>query len=112
MHEILINNLLQFISENNPDLLFQLEEGKLTEYLSDKMSLIDTILNEPNKDQPALPSCARAIIFKTSSAALNKNFFITCFIYFTFLFLTKTPHAAPSAERGRGDALAHLSNHN
>ncbi len=54
MQENLINKLLQFLSENNPELLFQLEEeGKLTEYLSDKTSLLDSILNEPNKNQPA-----------------------------------------------------------
>lgn len=54
MQENLINKLLQFLSENNPELLFQLEEeGKLTEYLSNKTSLLDSILNEPNKNQPA-----------------------------------------------------------
>lgn len=54
MQKILINKLLQYIRENNPDLLLQLEEeGKVTDYLSGKMKLVDNLLNKPGKDQPA-----------------------------------------------------------
>ncbi len=54
MQEILINKLHEYIRENNPDLLLQTEEaGKVTEYLSDKMKLVDRILNAPDKEQPA-----------------------------------------------------------
>lgn len=39
MQEILINKLLEYIWENNPDILFQLEqEAGLTNYLNDKVS--------------------------------------------------------------------------
>ena len=54
MQEILINKLHQYIRENNPDLLLQLEEdGKVTEYLSHKISTVDALLNQTDKEQPA-----------------------------------------------------------
>jgi hypothetical protein len=54
MKETLVNKLLQYIRENNPDLLLQLEEeSKVREYLSDKMCQVDTLLNQSEKDQPA-----------------------------------------------------------
>ena len=47
MHDILIDKLHRYIQENNPDLLLQLEEdGKVTEYLSDKISALDELLNQ------------------------------------------------------------------
>lgn len=54
MQEILIKKLHEYIRENNPDLLFQLEEeGKVTEYLSKKIKLADALLKEAEKEQPA-----------------------------------------------------------
>ena len=54
MKEILIHKLYQYIRENNPDLLLQLEEdGKVTEYLSDKISTVDALLHETDKEQRA-----------------------------------------------------------
>jgi hypothetical protein len=54
MHETIIEKLLKYIKENNPDLLFQLEEeGKLSSYLADKISTVDSLLNHPEKEQPA-----------------------------------------------------------
>ena len=54
MQEILIKKLHEYIRENNPDLLLQLEEdGKVTEYLSNKISTVDALLNEADKEQPA-----------------------------------------------------------
>lgn len=45
MHGILINNLYQYIKENNPDILMELEEaGNTTKYLSDKVSSIDSLI--------------------------------------------------------------------
>lgn len=44
MQGTLINNLYQYIRENNPDLLMELEEtGSVTKYLSDKVSLADSL---------------------------------------------------------------------
>jgi hypothetical protein len=41
MQEILSNKLLEYIRENNPDILFQLEqEAGLTNYLTDKVSTV------------------------------------------------------------------------
>lgn len=54
MQEILIYKLHQYIRENNPDLLLQLEsEGKVTEYLQSKISSIHALLNQLDKEQPA-----------------------------------------------------------
>ena len=53
MHETIIKKLLDYIREDNPELLFQLEEeGKLFSYLDDKISQVDSLLNKPRKDQP------------------------------------------------------------
>jgi hypothetical protein len=41
MQEILLNKLLEYLRENNPDILFQLEqEAGLTNYLTDKVSSV------------------------------------------------------------------------
>ncbi len=54
MKEVLINKLLEYIRENNPDLLMQLEEEvKVTEYLSNKLSTVNALLNQSGKEQPA-----------------------------------------------------------
>jgi hypothetical protein len=54
MKEILINKLLEYIRENNPDLLMQLkEDGKVTEYLSNKLSTVNALLNHSGEEQPA-----------------------------------------------------------
>ena len=54
MQDILIHKLHQYIRENNPDLLLQLEEdNKVTEYLSNKISTVDGLLNQLDKGQPA-----------------------------------------------------------
>ena len=53
MKEILINKLHEYIRENNPDVLLQLEEdSKVTEYLSDKVSTVNALLNQLDKRQP------------------------------------------------------------
>ncbi|KAA9038703.1 DUF1896 domain-containing protein [Ginsengibacter hankyongi] len=53
MQKILIKKLHDYIRENNPDILVQLEEEKkVTEYLSDKIKLVDGLLQETGK-QPA-----------------------------------------------------------
>lgn len=47
MQEILIHKLHDFVSRNNPDVLINLEqEGRVTTYLKEKLSSVDTILNE------------------------------------------------------------------
>ena len=54
MQEILVNKLHQYIRENNPDMLLQLEEdGKVTEYLTDKVRTVDALINQLDKGQPA-----------------------------------------------------------
>lgn len=54
MEEILIKKLHEYIRENNPDLLLQLEEdNKVTEYLSNKISTVDALLEQLDKKQPA-----------------------------------------------------------
>ena len=54
MQEILVKKLYEYIRENNPDLLLQLEEdGKVTEYLSNKITIVDVLLNQLDKGQPA-----------------------------------------------------------
>ena len=54
MQELLIKKLHNYISENNPDLLLQLEEGgKVTEYLINKMGTVDALLKQLAKGQPA-----------------------------------------------------------
>ena len=53
MKEILNNKLHGYIRENNPDVLLQLEEdGKVTEYLSYKISSVESLLNQQDKGQP------------------------------------------------------------
>ena len=54
MKDILIKKLHEYIRENNPDVLLQLEEeGKVTEYLSDKVSSLNALLIELSREQPA-----------------------------------------------------------
>lgn len=54
MQEILIHKLHEYIRENNPDLLLQLEEaGTVTDYLSDKINREDVLLKQLDKEQPA-----------------------------------------------------------
>ena len=54
MKKILINKLHDYIRENNPDLLFQLEEDKkVTEYLSDKIGTVSVLIKQMDIDQPA-----------------------------------------------------------
>ena len=54
MQDILIHKLHKYIRENNPDLLLQLEEdNKVTEYLSNKISTADGLLEQLDKEQPA-----------------------------------------------------------
>lgn len=53
MQEILLQKLQQYISQNNPDLLFQLEqERRLTEYLTDKVSIVKALIEQSGKGQP------------------------------------------------------------
>jgi hypothetical protein len=45
MQGILINNLYKYIKENNPDILLELEEaGNTTQYLSDKVNSVDSLI--------------------------------------------------------------------
>jgi len=53
MQNILIYKLHEYIREYNPDLLMQLEEdGKVTEYLFNRVSTVSALLNQLNKEQP------------------------------------------------------------
>ena len=54
MQQTLMNKLHEYIRENNPDLLFQLEEDKkVTEYLSDKISTVSVLIKQMDIGQPA-----------------------------------------------------------
>ena len=54
MQNILINKLHEYIRENNPDLLMLLEEdGRVTEYLFNKVSTVNALLNQLDKRQHA-----------------------------------------------------------
>jgi len=54
MKKILFNKLHEYIRENNPDLLFQLEEDrKVTEYLSDKISTVSALIRQKDIGEPA-----------------------------------------------------------
>lgn len=45
MKATLINNLYQYIKDNNPDILLEMEEaGNATQYLSDKVNAIDSLV--------------------------------------------------------------------
>ena len=51
MQETLITNLYQYIRENNHDVLIELEEsGSVTKYLSDKVSIVDSLLEQLTKE--------------------------------------------------------------
>ena len=51
MQGTLITNLYQYIRENNPDVLIELEEsGGVTKYLSDKVSTVDSLLEQLTKE--------------------------------------------------------------
>jgi len=54
MKKVLINKLYEYISENNPDLLFHLEEDrKVAEYLTDKISTVSALIKQTDKGEPA-----------------------------------------------------------
>jgi hypothetical protein len=54
MQEILIQKLLSYIEDNNPELLLQLEEeSKVTDYLLNKVGMVDCLINDGIEDQPA-----------------------------------------------------------
>lgn len=54
MKKTLFNKLHEYIRENNPDLLFQLEEDrKVTEYLSEKISTVSAIIRQKDIGEPA-----------------------------------------------------------
>ena len=53
MQQALITKLHEYIRENNPDLLFQLEEdGKVTEYLSGKISTVSALIKQTENGKP------------------------------------------------------------
>ncbi len=53
MQNILINKLHEYIREYNPDLLMRLEEdGKVIEYVFNKVSTVCALVNQLNKEQP------------------------------------------------------------
>jgi hypothetical protein len=52
MQEILINKLLEYIRDNNPDILFALEaEVAVTTWLSEKVSIVDMLIIQLKKQQ-------------------------------------------------------------
>ena len=54
MKRLLIEKLHNYISENNPDLLLQLQEdSKVTDYLINKIGTVDALLKQLDKSQPA-----------------------------------------------------------
>ena len=54
MQEILIQKLLLYMQENNPELLIQLEEeSRVKDYLLKKVGMVDSLINEQDDDQPA-----------------------------------------------------------
>ena len=54
MQEILISKLHEYIRENNPDLLLQLEEDrKVTEYLTDKINTVSVLIKQIDIGEPA-----------------------------------------------------------
>jgi hypothetical protein len=54
MQQVLIKKLHKYIRENNPDLLFQLEEDKMvTEYLSDKINTVSALIKQMDIGGPA-----------------------------------------------------------
>lgn len=54
MKKILINKLYEYIRENNPDLLFQLDEDrKVAEYLTDKISTVSALIRQMDNGKPA-----------------------------------------------------------
>ncbi|HUZ57809.1 MAG TPA: DUF1896 family protein [Hanamia sp.] len=54
MKKNLANKLLEYIRENNPDLLFQLEEDrKVTEYIMDKISTVSALIRQIDNGEPA-----------------------------------------------------------
>lgn len=54
MQQTLINKLHEYIRENNPDLLFQLEEDrKVTEYLSNKINTVSALIKQMENGEPA-----------------------------------------------------------
>ena len=54
MKENITGKLLEYIRENNPDLLMQLEEdGKVSEYLSDKVSTVNALIDQQDEKRPA-----------------------------------------------------------
>lgn len=54
MKDILIGKLLEYIRENNPDILFQLEEeNKVSEYLTEKVSTVSSLISQLDNGQPA-----------------------------------------------------------
>jgi hypothetical protein len=47
MQELLIRKLHDYLGDNNPDILIKLQsEGKVTDYLKDKVSLVDSMMME------------------------------------------------------------------
>ena len=54
MQDLLFHKLNEYIRENNPDILFQLEEDrKVTEYLTDKISTVSVLIKQMDIGQPA-----------------------------------------------------------
>jgi Domain of unknown function (DUF1896) len=52
MQEILINKLLEYIRDNNPDILFALEaEVAVTTWLSEKVSIVDMLIIQLKEQQ-------------------------------------------------------------
>jgi hypothetical protein len=52
MQEILMNKLLEYIRDNNPDILFALEaEAAVTTWLSEKVSAVDTLIIQLKEQQ-------------------------------------------------------------
>ena len=53
MRQTLMNKLHEYIVENNPDLLFELEEDrKVVEYLLDKITTVNSLIKQMEYGQP------------------------------------------------------------
>ena len=88
MHQALVNKLHEYIRENNPDLLLQLEGDKrVAEYLTNKINTVSVLLNQTTNIEPTyniefacmdlLTQDLRPSKFKYMSNLLQEEFELT-----------------------------------
>ena len=76
MRQILINKLHEYIKQNNPDLLVQLEEdGKVVEYLLAKINVVAASINKAEKEHTSY------ILIDTCMEVLTKDLLPSKFNY-------------------------------